>query len=314
MNTEPNAMNESAIQPQATAPSVSVWRVMYWSIRRELWENRSIYIAPLTAAAVFLIGFAIHLIMVRTRAAASHIDLHLNTSHFDPSHMDPSQPQGLLSHYELSASLIMGTAFIVGIFYSLEALYGERRDRSILFWKSLPVSDLTTVLAKASVPLVILPLLAFAITAVTDFVMILLSSLVLLGSGANIAALWTEVPFFHVSLVLFYHLLTVHGLYYAPIYGWLLLVSVWAPRAPFISALLPPVEKTAFNSTYFLTLLEERLMGPGGSMSQHDQAQDFAAALIPHHFFSNPGLWIGLVVAAAFLAIAVRLRRDRGPI
>ena len=74
------------------------------------------------------------------------------------------------------------------------------------------------------------------------------------------------------------------------------------------------VEKTAFNSTYFLTLLEERLMGPGGSMSQHDQAQDFAAALIPHHFFSNPGLWIGLVVAAAFLAIAVRLRRDRGPI
>lgn len=319
MNTEPNAMNESAIQPQATAPSVSVWRVLYWSIRRELWENRSIYIAPLTAAAVFLIGFAIHLIMVRTRAAASHIDLHLNTSHFDPSHMDPSQPQGLLSHYELSASLIMGTAFIVGIFYSLEALYGERRDRSILFWKSLPVSDLTTVLSKLAIPIVILPLVGFVVTVATHFIMLAMSSVMLLGSGANIAALWTEVPFFHVSLVLFYHLLTVHGLYYAPIYGWLLLVSAWAPRAPFISALLPPfaicaVEKTAFNSTYFLTLLEERLMGPGGSMSQHDQAQDFAAALIPHHFFSNPGLWIGLVVAAAFLAIAVRLRRYQGPI
>ena len=63
----------------------------------------------------------------------------------------------------------MGTTFIVGIFYCLDALYGERRDRSILFWKSLPVSDLTTVLSKASIPLVVLPLLAFAITVVTQF-------------------------------------------------------------------------------------------------------------------------------------------------
>ena len=58
----------------------------------------------------------------------------------------------------------MGTAFIVGIFYSLDALHGERRDRSILFWKSMPVSDLTTVLSKASIPLVVLPLLSFAIS------------------------------------------------------------------------------------------------------------------------------------------------------
>ena len=71
--------------------------------------------------------------------------------------------------------LIMATAFYRGIFYSLEALHGERRDRSILFWKSLPVSDLTTVLAKASIPLVVLPLLVFAITAALQFVMLLLS-------------------------------------------------------------------------------------------------------------------------------------------
>ena len=75
---------------------------------------------------------------------------------------------------------------IVGIFYSLEALYGERRDRSILFWKSLPVSDLTAVLSKLSIPLVIIPLLSFAITLVTQFIMLLLSSVVLLGSGMNI--------------------------------------------------------------------------------------------------------------------------------
>ena len=70
--------------------------------------------------------------------------------------------------YSHAAMLLMVTAFIVGVFYCLDALHGERRDRSILFWKSLPVSDLTTVLSKASIPLVVLPLLVFAITVATQ--------------------------------------------------------------------------------------------------------------------------------------------------
>jgi ABC-2 type transport system permease protein len=313
MNTQSNAMNESSTQSQATEPvAVSAARVMYWSIRREIWENRSLYIAPLAAAAVFLFGFAISTFITR-----SHIEASWLNSHRTVTHAKLSQPHSLFANYELSASLIMGIAFIVGIFYSLDALYGERRDRSILFWKSLPVSDLTTVLSKLAIPIVILPLLSFAITIATQFLMLVLSSIILLGSGVNIAALWTEVSFFHVSLVLFYHLLTVHGLYYAPIYGWLLMVSAWAPRAPFIWAFLPPfvvcgVEKIAFNTSYFLGLLEGRLMGPGGTMSDNDHAKDFSA-LIPHHFFGTPGLWIGLAIAAVFLAIAVRLRRYRGP-
>jgi ABC-2 type transport system permease protein len=307
MNTQSNAMNESSIQPQETAPAaVSPAQVMYWSIRREIWENRSIYIAPLAAAAVFLVGFATNTIIMRSR--------------IDASRLDPSQPHGLLANYELSASLIMGTALIVGIFYSLDALYGERRDRSILFWKSLPVSDLLTVLSKLTIPIVILPLLSFAITLATQFIMLVLASVMLLGTGVNIAALWSQVSFFRVSGVLLYHLLTVHGLYYAPIYGWLLMVSAWAPRAPFIWAFLPPfvisgVEKIAFNTTYFLSLLEERLVGgPESSMAANDHAKDWTGTLIPHHFFGEPGLWTGLALAAVFLFVAVRLRRYRGPI
>jgi ABC-2 type transport system permease protein len=280
---------------------------MYWSIRREIWENCSVYIAPLAAAALFLFGFAINMLAMRRQIAASPLG--------------PAQQHDLLNaRYELSAALIMGTALIVGIFYSLDALYGERRDRSILFWKSLPVSDLITVVSKLTIPLVILPLLSFAISLVTQFFMLVLSSIILAGSGVNIAALWTEVSFFHVSLVLFYHLLTVHGLYYAPIYGWLLMVSAWAPRAPFIWAFLPPfvicgVEKIALNTSHFLALLEERLGGgPEGSMAQSNHAEDWTGTLIPHHFLSTPGLWTGLALAALFLFVAVRLRRYRGPI
>jgi ABC-2 type transport system permease protein len=306
MNTQPNAMTGSSMQSQGTPAAVSATRAMYWSVRRELWENRSIYIAPLTAAAVFLFGFAINMVTVRRRIGASLLD--------------PAQQHNLLAtRYELSAALIMGTALIVGVFYSLDALYGERRDRSILFWKSLPVSDLTTVLSKLTIPLVILPLLSFVISLATQFIMLLLSSVILLGSGVNIAALWTEVSFFHVSLVLLYHLLTVHGLWYAPLYGWLFMVSAWAPRAPFLWAVLPPfvisgVEKIAFNTSHFLMLLQERLVGSGDAMGPNGAPKDFMATLIPDHFFDRPGLWIGLAISAVILAAAVRLRRYQGPI
>jgi ABC-2 type transport system permease protein len=308
MNTQSNVVPESSFQSQGLTPTVvAAIQPLYWSIRRELWENRSIYLAPLAAGTVFLLGFVVNMVTLR-----SHIH--------GVWPLDPAQQHHLLTtRYELSAALIMGTALIVGIFYSLDALYGERRDRSILFWKSLPVSDLTAVLSKLTIPLVILPLLSFAISLATQFIMLLLSSVILLGSGVNIAALWTEVSFFHVSLVLLYHLLTVHGLWYAPLYGWLLLVSAWAPRAPFIWAFLPPFvicvgEKIAFNTSHFLALLQDRLLGPGGSMAPGNHPKDFMATLIPEHFFSTPGLGIGLAVAAIFLAAAVRLRRYQGPI
>src|SRR3979411_658745 len=220
MNTQSNTMTGPSIQSQGTPAAVSATRAMYWSIRRELWENRSIYLAPLVAAALFLFGFAISMLSMRHRITASPLD-------------SSQQPDLLATRYELSAALIMGTALIVGVFYSLDALYGERRDRSILFWKSLPVSDLTTVLSKLTIPIVILPLLSFAITVATQFIMLLLSSVVLMGSGLSVGTLLAQSSFFHVSLGLLSHLLIIHGLWYAPLYGWLLLVSAGAPRAPF---------------------------------------------------------------------------------
>jgi ABC-2 type transport system permease protein len=308
MNTQSNAMTESSIQsPRTTPAAVLAARAMYWSVRREIWENRSIYIAPLAAAAVFLFGFAINMLAMRRHLGASPLDL-------------AQQHDLLATRYELSGSMIMGTALIVGIFYCLDALYGERRDRSILFWKSLPVSDLTTVLSKLTIPMLILPLLSFAISLATQFIMLVLSSVILAGSGVNIGAMWTEVSFFHVSVVLLYHLLTVHGLWYAPIYGWLLMVSAWAPRAPFIWAFLPPfvigiVEKVALNTSHFLEMLEERLLGlQGDGMASHNTPKDFTASLMPHHFWGAPGLWAGLALAAVFLFVAVRLRRYQGPI
>src|SRR5258708_39869645 len=130
----------------------------------------------------------------------------------------------------------------------------------------MPVSDLTTVLAKASVPLIVLPLLSFVITVITQSIMLLLSSMVLAASGLSVAPLWNELQLSQVLLMLLYHLVTAHMLWFAPFYAWLLLVSAWARRAPFLWAILPPLavgifEKIAFHSSHFFELINNRFSG-----------------------------------------------------
>jgi ABC-2 type transport system permease protein len=305
MNTQSEAM--APLEDNVTVTvAIPASRRLYWSVRRELWENRAIYIAPLAVAALFLVAFLI---------GAIHPPVKMR----DAMALDPMRHQDLVEQpYSFAAFLLMGTTLIVAMFYCLEALYSERRDRSILFWKSLPVSDLTTVLAKLSIPLVILPQVTFAITIVTQWIMLLLSSALMLARGQNVAALWSHLPLFQMSLMLFFHVVAIHGLQFAPVYSWVLLVSSWARRAPLLWAVLPPLaigvaEKVAFHTSHFAALLGY-LLGGGPEIVTGKMQMLPLTPLAVGEFFINPGLWIGLAVAAAFLAAAVRLRRYREPI
>jgi len=307
MKTMPGASIESqTVAPTPTSPT----RPLYWSVWRELWENRSIYIAPLIVAVFEVIGFAISTIGLAERRRAVLL--------LDPAH----QRAAIEQPYDLAAMMMIFIAFIVGVFYCLDALHGERRDRSILFWKSLPVSDLTTVLSKVTIPLVVLPLVAFAIIVCVQLIMVLQTSVVLIVHGMSPATTWAHVPMFQNWLVLLYGLVAI-ALWHAPIYGWLLLVSGWVRRATFLWALLPIIaiqifEKITFGTSYFASMLMNRLMGfAPEAFDFHGHSQptiDSLAQLTPGRYLSSLGLWIGLVLAAAFLAAAVRLRRYRGPI
>src|SRR6266566_1259357 len=195
MNTSSNSVPESPINSGVTDPGYSIvpTRPLYWSVRRELWENRSIYIAPLIVAAFEVFGFAISTIGLADRRRAV---LLLDAAH---------QQAAIEQPYDLAAMMMIFIVFIVGVFYCLDALHGERRDRSILFWKSLPVSDLTTVLSKVTVTLVVLSLLSFAIVVVTQFIMLLISTAVLLPRGLA-ATTWASFNLFQQSLILLYGL------------------------------------------------------------------------------------------------------------
>ncbi len=313
MSPPSSAAPEPAVDLQGSAPAaVAPTRPLYWSVRRELWENRSIYIAPLAVAGLVLFASLIGTTALPGKMRSL------------PS-LDPAQQHAVLVRpFSMAPAPIMLATFIVGLFYALDALYGERRDRSILFWKSLPVSDLTTVLSKLSIPLVVLPLIAFLLSAAAQIIMLFVGSAVLLAGGISPSRWWAEIRLFEGLPIMVYGL-TVHALWFAPIYGWLLLISAWARRATFLWAVLPllgvsAVERILFNTRYFVSMLKYRVTG---AMTEAFAFKPKSGAegdierltqLDPARFLSSPGLWIGLAAAALFVAIVVRLRRRGEPL
>ena len=297
---------EASPHAHAIPRYISPARCFYWSLLREFWEHRSLYIVPWAVAGLFLAGFLIGAVHMRHMVRAG---LNLDAAH---------QLANVQMAFSSAALALMGVTFIVAFFYSLSALQSDRRDRSILFWKSMPVSDVITVLSKATIPIVFVPLITFIVTVVAQLILLLLTSAILAGTGFDVASLWTHFFLGHMWLMLLYHLLTVHALWYAPIFGYLLLVSAWSRRGAFLWAIVPPtviviLEKIAFNTQYFSDFLAYRFhAGPEGGMSPNMLFMDSMSNLTPLQFLWSTGLWDGLALTAIFLAGAVLLRRYRG--
>ena len=271
-------------------------RPLYWSIRRELWENRFLYIAPLVVMTVVVFASAITAMYMASKGRL------------------PVKP------ISMAPAPIMLTVIIVGFFYALDALYGERRDRSILFWKSLPVSDRTTVVSKASIPFIVLPMFSWLLGLTAQLLLILCSTPFLLANRINPATLVGQLHFFEGLVIMFYGV-AVHVLWFAPIHAWFIFVSAWVRRAPFLWAVLPflaiaAVERILLNTWYFMGMLQYRLVGAMREAFGPSPDGDFhrLAELRPLRFLSAPGLWVGLLFTAVLLGSALRLRRNREPI
>jgi ABC-2 type transport system permease protein len=310
MTSPTEIMSDATPASGASASDASRVRPFYWSVRRELWENRAIYMCPLIAAGVVLAG-----ILIAT----------VNPPHFEHkgSGMHLTVAELRTVPYAIAALLIMLCSVLVGVFYSLGALHNERRDRSILFWKSLPISDIVSVASKAVVPLVIVPLCVLATVILTHLVMLVLHLASLATHGEDPGVLLTQVPLLKLWLVIAWGLFAF-SLWWAPIWGWLFLVSVWAKRMTFVWAVVPPIglvvfERLAFGTSYVNDVISERLNGWGeAAFIAHTRHIPLSDAGLPGPdligFFASPGLWIGFVVAAALFYATVRLRRRADPI
>lgn len=289
-------------------------------IRREIWEHRALWVAPLVVAAILLIIVlsgrgVVHLPDEITAAGLSENQKH---AIFALTHWGMTVPQYLVMT-------------IVLFFYLLDTLYAERKDRSILFWKSLPVSDAATVVSKLLVALLVVPLGVYLLVFVSDIVFqgifSLRSSDSIMGQALSDwdAGLWLRIHGLMLTGLL------VGVLWYSPIAAYLMLVSAWARRNVFLWAVLPPVllliaEEIAFDTDYVKRFIAVRLVGIWahlgatnrldeleGTLERGDtvpvrtiiESLDFAPA------FASPALWLSVAAAAALTWGAVRFRRYR---
>jgi len=285
-------------------------------VRREFWEHRALWVAPLAMAALWIA-----------------------TSAFMKVHMENAVPltveQGRAILNVVGWGMSVATLLVVGVvvtFYLLDTLYAERRDRSILFWKSLPVSDAATVLAKLAVAMVIVPLLAFVAVAFTDLIV---RTLIAARGGAGITveqvSIWDGRMWWQAQVLLFVGIVAT-VLWYAPLAAYLLVVSAWARRSVMLWAVLPPlvpvmVEGMALRTTRIWEFLGDRL-SPAVPIMRGIEAQlasgtvtiDRNEVVVPGQLlqhvdfgaiFFNAPLLLGLLVAAVLVLVAIRLRRYR---
>jgi ABC-2 type transport system permease protein len=319
----PDTNLSSADAPVAVAPPVSgaarqsMLKTMIVLIRRELWEHRALWITPLIVGGLLVLAaFPIHL---------GNLNFGTHAEDFASADNRLGMFTLMLWGQTVPQYLVM---VIVLSFYLMDCLYQERKDRSILFWKSLPVSDASTVISKLLVALVVVPLGVY-LTAMLCGVLFqtIWSVRTAIGSLPKIAVAWDTVAWLKVQALMLYGLV-VSTLWFAPMAAFLLLVSAWARRNVFLWASLPPViaicvERAAFGTRHIGDLLEYRswsglwnvlLVEPITPDSGHGRVYSLAQLFdnVPmSRAVLNIDLWLGLAVAAALVFAAIRIRRYR---
>jgi ABC-2 type transport system permease protein len=295
-------------------------------LRRELAEHPASWMVPAVLGGFFVVA-ALFAVFGIARVGIDEVQF---SSDMMAEAADPTTIRAVLMVMFLPIAMLFAVVIsaIVG-FYLVDALYSDRKDRSILFWKSLPVSDLKTVGSKYLTAFAAMPLQAVALFFATAVLVWLVVGMA--GAVAGTAQFLVQGPLalLQALIVMVYGLVAL-GLWLAPLHAWLLLVSAFARRAVLAWATLPPLlvivaEKTLFDTNYFAYALGQRLSGgmelafsgdrnaaieavDGGVSAVFPALADF---LTPGRFLASPALWAGLVVAAVFFAGAVWLRRWR---
>ncbi|NIB42361.1 hypothetical protein HBA55_22330 [Pseudomaricurvus alkylphenolicus] len=329
---------------------MNTFSALIMPVKREFWEHRALFLLlPAVLTGLLLVAMGAGLLIT----ISGNINISISgdklqfgeresSSNVAPTDMDSQvrillgddaeadrqgwEPieQGVLgtSDGDITRGALMGVnllfvvvAILVALYYLLGSLFNDRKDGSVLFWKSLPISETQTVLTKFVVAVFALPLVAFVAAIVSGFVYLLAAMLFVSQTGStSIAAVWANASVIGMSLQ-YLLLMFVIGLWAAPIYGWLLLASAAAKRSPFMMAVIPPavvvmIESWLLGSHRLLDSLYARVPGDVVGIKEPGfHFERYSEILFGHS--SSAAFWTGLIVAGVFLAAAVWLRNNR---
>jgi ABC-2 type transport system permease protein len=295
-------------------------------LRRELWEHRAIYVVPGVVALLMVLS------SLTGQVSINNIE-HLDAGIIGIQNMPDNARSAALSALMVGLSTpFIFAMWVLTIFYCLDSLYAERKDRSILFWRSIPVTDFETVLSKLLTAVIVVPLVTFAIVVATQLlVLINVSIWVNIRGGSPGHLIWAAMPFAD-NWTAMLMLLIALPLWMSPFVGWFLFVSAFTKRSPLLVAalpivLLPILEKLFFGSAvtadaFFVRSIKMPLFANIDNMELLFQEGEDIARLADAElsliglmdvggFLANPQLWLGLVVCGLFTAAAVYVRRYR---
>lgn len=295
-------------------------------LQRELWEHRAIYVAPIVVAILMTLGALTGQVSVN---GIDHVEVGIVGATNLPENARATVLSGIM--IGLSTTFVFAM-WILTIFYALDSLYAERKDRSILFWRSIPTTDSETVISKLLTAAVVIPLVSFAMIVVTHLAVFLIGSVWVGVRGGNAWHLiWASAPFFDNWTATLIFLLAL-PLWLSPFIGWFLFVSAFTKRSPFLTAflplaVLPLLEKMLFDTAVFAEAFfvrsvkmplfidlqtMERLFEEGEHFAMVADAELSLLGLMDFGgFLSSPGLWLGLIVCGLFTAAAIYVRRYR---
>lgn len=292
-------------------------KTFYWLLKRELWEHRNFLIAPALIGGVAVFFMLLGLIKMGGGLAGAG-DIH----HFSLADVSPGDHLSAVRTGIVTTAVPFNLMLLILVtVYLLDALYGERRDRSILFWKSLPVSDTAVVLSKLATATLVAPLITLVVVAATQLAVLVLASIGFLLMGADgWAWLWNPLGWLWGWVSLGYGYLLV-DVVLLPYLAWLLLASAWARRSPSVWATVPPLALMIMERWFLGTgYLAQWIFGHLGSLLPdtfhfmaliHSGGYGSVLDQPGPGFFARPDVWSGILVAAAFAGGAIWLRRYR---
>ena len=357
MNTSAQAMTMDEERPRAARPAPHATHKFKLLLKREFWEHKGgFFWAPIWAGGISLVLTLMALVVgevAARRAVASgkmSFDGDININGLDlsalTSKMDAADLQKLAGGIDISTVMssawpLIVLAFVV-FFYCLGSLYDERKDRSVLFWKSLPVSDRDTVLSKAASALLVAPLIAVGVAIACMFgFLLLVSAFVLLHNGNPLTLVWGPGNPLQLAGSML-ATIPVYALWALPTVGWLLLCSAWSKSKPFLWAIMLPVFAGIFISwfdimnvfnlesgwfwknivargllsavpgTWFdVAHIDNAHITSSEAARQIESVHQLLSLQTTYSVLLTPQLWIGAAVGAAMIYAAMRLRRWR---
>ena len=325
-------------------------KTMKWLLRREFWEHKgAMFWAPIVVGAAMIL-FVTATVLYGSTAGTFHQNVTVTTENGQTTttttdisseftKLTPEKKQEMANmvasgYMAAGAPLFLILAAVVFL-YCLAALNDERRDRSILFWKSLPVSDAETVLSKVLTAAVVAPLITMAVATFVSLLLLLIVGAAFAIKGVNLFAPVLASPALYLAPLQLLGMLPVYVLWALPTIGWLLLVSAWAKSKVFLWAVGAPVITLiiikwvnyllgmGIDLQWFIHNVVARcLLGviPGAylglakvdkALLVNEQHNAVFGAIFQQSWLTltQPAVWIGAVAGAAMIYAAIRMRR-----